>query len=80
MPKRPNYTPPEEDPDLWVSPNHTLKGNRGERGWDHRLVPPNSSRFLELADIALGLKKPTKKKAAAAGTHQTDKTEPYSQR
>jgi len=62
-------------------PNHSLKGDRGERGWDHRVIPPNSGRLLELADIALGLTMPARKKkakAAAAGTHQIDKSEPYS--
>jgi hypothetical protein len=66
--------------ELWVSPNHSVKGNRGERGWGHRIIPPNSGRLLELADIALGVKKPSRKKArAAAATHQSGKSEPYSQ-
>lgn len=68
--------------DLWVSPRFSLKGRDGERAWDHRHVgDPNSARFLELADVALGLKKPEpKKKAASAGaSHDTEqKTEPYS--
>jgi hypothetical protein len=41
--------------------------------------PPNSSRFLELADIAMGLKKPEpkKRKRAATGAHDVaSKTEP----
>ncbi|HEY7403348.1 MAG TPA: hypothetical protein VIB39_07495 [Candidatus Angelobacter sp.] len=75
----------EEDPkiskDLWIAPRYSLKGPAGERAWENRPGgPPNSSRFLELADIALGTKKPSmkKKKAAAASAHQTGKTEPYS--
>jgi hypothetical protein len=67
---------------LWVSPRSLLKGANGERAWDNRPGGvPNSSRFLELADLALGLKKPAprKKKAATAGTHISTKTDPYSQ-
>jgi len=69
--------------ELWVAANHSLKGDRGERGWDHRVIPPDSGRLLELADIALGLKKPERKKkaraaAAAAGTHHMVKSEPNS--
>lgn len=68
--------------DLWVSPRFTLKGENGERAWDHRQVgSPGSGRFLELADIALGTKKaePRKKRVAVGGTHDiADKTEPYS--
>ena len=71
--------------DLWVNPKSNLKGDRGDRSWENRAGgPPNTSRLLELADIALGLKKtePKKKRAAAAaagaGVHLTEKTEPYS--
>jgi hypothetical protein len=66
--------------DLWVAPRHSLKGPTGERAWDNRVGgPPNSSKFLELADIALGLKKRTPyKKRVAAGAHVTTKTERYS--
>ena len=39
----------------------------------------NSARLLELADLALGFKKPKiKKKKASAGIHSHEKTEPYS--
>jgi len=73
--------------DLWVNPKSNLKGDRGDRSWENRAGgPPNTSRLLELADIALGLKKPElkKKRAAAAaagagnGVRTTEKTEPYS--
>ncbi len=67
--------------DLWVSPRFRMKGRDGERAWDHRHVgDPSSARFLELADIALGLKKrePRKKVASASAAHDTSKTEPYS--
>jgi hypothetical protein len=66
---------------LWIAPRYSLKGPAGERAWENRLGGvPTSTRFLELADIALGLKKPGhhKKKNAAASAHDTIKTEPYS--
>jgi hypothetical protein len=66
--------------DLWIAPRFSLKGPAGERAWENRPGGvPNSSRFLELADIALGLKSPLphKKKGATASTHDRKKTEPY---
>lgn len=65
---------------LWIAPRYSLKGANGERGWDNHLGgPPNSRRLLELADIALGLKKPAQKeKAGPVELHETAKTEPYS--
>lgn len=65
---------------LWISPRHILKGPAGERAWENRPGgPPNSGKFLELADIALGIKKSSSKKSkSAAGTHITSKNEPYS--
>jgi hypothetical protein len=69
----------EKENELWVSPRFSLKGENGERAWDIRPTgPPNSSRFLELADIAMGLKKPAAKKNKKAPVHQTIKDEPYS--
>jgi|SRR5215472_2115639 len=79
MPKK--FKEPKVSKDLWIAPRYSLKGSSGERAWENRPGgPPNSSRFLELADIALGIKKPgvKKKKAASASAHQTSKTEPYS--
>ncbi|HZD94235.1 MAG TPA: hypothetical protein VE133_08275 [Candidatus Sulfotelmatobacter sp.] len=72
---------PKVSKDLWIAPRYSLKGPAGERAWENRLGgAPNSSRFLELADIALGTKKPSvkKKKTAPSNAHQTAKTEPYS--
>ena len=72
----------DSDDGLWVSPRSLLKGVAGERAWENRPGGvPNSSRFLELADLALGLKKPEprKKRAAAGSTHISTKTDPYSQ-
>lgn len=69
--------------ELWIAQRHSLKGPAGERAWENRLGgPPNSGKFLELADIALGLKKPESKNRRSAGgpgVHvSAHKTEPYS--
>lgn len=66
---------------LWVSPKSLLKGPAGERAWENRVGGvPNTARFLELADLVLGLKKPEpRKKRPAAGTHLTVKTGPYTE-
>ena len=69
--------------DLWVNPRSNIRGPDGNRAWDMsgNITPNNGARFLELADVALGLKKPApdKKKAAVAGLHSSDKRDPYSQ-
>ena len=77
MPRKGKPERPDGD-DLWVAPNHSFKGDRGQRGWDHLPVPLNDNRLLELADIALGVKKPERTKKRAANVHQTNKSEPYS--
>jgi hypothetical protein len=78
MPKKSGKRKSSSD-DLWIAPKHSLKGDRGERAWENRPGgPPNSSRLLELADIALGLKKAEPKKAKHKPIHDTNKTEPYS--
>jgi len=73
--------PAKKEPELWVAPRH-LRGQDGNRAWSTsgNISPNSGARFLELADIALGLKKSEtrKKQGATAGTHQTSKTEPYS--
>jgi hypothetical protein len=80
--KKTKSAPPEDlSKDLWISPRFTLKGQNGDRAWDHRQTGnPGSARFLELADIALGTRKPEtrKKRAHHLATHVTDKPEPYS--
>ena len=56
--------------DLWIAPKSNLKGDNGDRAWNDRRATPTGSRLLELADIALGLKKPEplkRRSAAAAG-------------
>jgi hypothetical protein len=66
---------------LWVAPRYSLKGPQGERAWENRPGgAPSSSKYLELADIALGLKKPEPalKNRRATDAHDTSKTEPYS--
>ena len=58
--------------DLWIAPKSNLKGENGDRAWNDRGATPTGSRLLELADIALGLKKPEparKPRAAAAGSN-----------
>jgi hypothetical protein len=69
------------DDGLWIAPRYSLKGPNGERAWENRPGGvPNSSKYLELADIALGLKKSDLafKKRSTAVAHVVAKTEPYS--
>jgi len=70
------------DDGLWIAPRYSLKGPNGERAWENRPGgAPNSGKYLELADIAMGIKKPDpafKKHSTAAGAHVISKTEPYS--
>jgi hypothetical protein len=66
---------------LWIADRYSLKGPAGERAWENRRGGvPSSSRYLELADIALGTKKPvrSKKPDHLHTAHDTHKTEPYS--
>jgi hypothetical protein len=66
---------------LWIASRYSLKGPAGERAWENRPGGiPSSSKYLELADIALGLKKPDPKfkKRTVFDAHVTSKTEPYS--
>lgn len=57
--------------DLWVNAKSNLKADNADRAWNDRTGSPAGSRLLELADIALGLKKPEplKKRRVAAATH-----------
>lgn len=67
--------------DLWISPTLSLRGRHGDRAWDRsgNLPPGAGMRLLELADIALGLKKHAPKaNRASAPPRQTTKSEPYS--
>ena len=75
--KRKSNQAPAED-ELWIAPRYSLKGANGERAWENRPGgPPNGQRMLELADIALGLKKPEAKKKPRGNPHHVQKTEPY---
>jgi hypothetical protein len=76
--KRQSNQMPVED-ELWIAPQYSLKGANGDRAWENRPGgPPNGQRMLELADIALGLKKPEpKKRPQGDRPHQLMKTEPY---
>ncbi len=76
MPKRAKHV---KSGDVWVNPKSNLKGPRGNRAFDERFGDHSSARYLELADVALGLKKPVaKKKRISIGAHgTTEKTEPY---
>ena len=68
--------------EMWINPNSTLKdSSRGEKRWDGSFTGIRTdARLLELADIALGNKKPrVNERNGSAGAHNLDpKTEPYS--
>ncbi len=66
--------------EMWINPNSTFRSSRGDRAWENRPGGvSNSARFLELADLALGLKKPeTKTKTVVSNVHPSETTEPYS--
>jgi hypothetical protein len=80
MPKKAKKGNNSAEPEMWIRPSSNLKGDRGERAWDGRTGGiPNSARYLDLADIALGRKKPeAKNKKTMSGIHSSKKTEPYS--
>jgi hypothetical protein len=52
--------------DLWVRPNYNLR-QESQRTNEANITPESGQRLLELADVALGLKKPgpTKRKSKA---------------
>ncbi|HKT52078.1 MAG TPA: hypothetical protein VJV96_17380 [Candidatus Angelobacter sp.] len=57
--------------ELWVRPNYNLRQER-RRQSDGNVTPESGQRLLELADIALGLKKPAadrRRKALSAEAH-----------
>jgi len=70
--QQPNSTPD----DLWINPNSTFK-TIARANSPHGA---SSSRFLELADIALGLKRKEleKQRTAPDEGRSTEKTKPYS--
>lgn len=44
--------------DLWVAEKTSLSRQQDLVAWSPRMVAPSDARLLELADIALGLRKP----------------------
>jgi hypothetical protein len=75
---RKSKRPLKDDPvkDLWINPRSNLRGPDGNRAWDNtgNIAPSSGSRFLELADIALGLKRPElKKRKTASAVTDSDK-------
>lgn len=75
-------TPIDLSKDLWISPRFNLRGKDGDRAWNpsSNLPPGAGARLLELADIALGNRKPTPNaENSSEATAQTKaKKEPYS--
>jgi len=79
--KKKGVSPEDAANDLWISPRLVRKTENGDRRWGGRDSENRSGeRFLELADIALGIRKPEarKKRPTGVSTHTTAKTEPYS--
>jgi hypothetical protein len=67
MPKKPNGgKAPDLSKGLWINPNLNLRGAQGNRA-DNRsnINPDNGARLPELADVALGLKKPAAREKRA---------------
>ena len=62
--------------DLWISPRLNMRGPEGNRGFsrDGNITPGDGARFLELADIALGLKKPQPIKSPSSARQRFQKT------
>jgi hypothetical protein len=53
--------------ELWIAPSSSLKRPVLQSDWKlPRVEPPESNRFLELADVALGLSTTGKRKRKAA--------------
>lgn len=49
---------PADREDLWVAEKTSLSRQQDVVAWSPRMVAPSDARLLELADIALGLRKP----------------------
>ncbi|HKE30979.1 MAG TPA: hypothetical protein VKD65_04580 [Candidatus Angelobacter sp.] len=68
-------TPTDLSKQMWINPHSNLKGPEGDRAWNNQgnISPGSGARFLELADVALGLKHPpaalTKKKPHTVVIH-----------
>ena len=59
--------------DLWINPRRNMRGIDGNRAWDTQgnISSSTGARFLELADIALGIKKVEPKKKREMRVHPT---------
>jgi hypothetical protein len=60
--------------DLWINPRSNIRGPDRNRAWQNsgNISPSSGARFLELADIALGLKKrASSEERASAGARRT---------
>ena len=57
--------------DLWINPRRNMRGIDGNRAWDTQgnISSSTGARFLELADIALGMKKIEPKKKRETRVH-----------
>lgn len=79
--KLPSSNGDELSKGMWINPRSNLK--RGsEAAWDKHSPLSTNARLIELADIALGLKKPQQRRkavaATAGATHEAgSKKEPY---
>jgi hypothetical protein len=49
---------PHKANDMWIAPKPSAVNGAATRKWSEPPAPPASSRLLDLADIALGTKKP----------------------
>lgn len=83
--RKPKVSESDLKKDLWINPRSNLRGPDGDRGrgTQGNISPSSGSRFLELGDIALGLKhpRPKRKKAATAandGHHVIDQAKGHS--
>jgi hypothetical protein len=65
--------PEPENPDMWINPKYNLGGGTYSNAFGEGQSTHNS-RFLELADVAMAVKKPVKKEVmmAAAGAASSD--------
>jgi hypothetical protein len=72
LPAERSELPPSGAEELWVRPNYNLR-QENQRPSEGNITPERGQRLLELADIALGLKKPAsakrKSKALSAEAH-----------
>ncbi|HEX9255704.1 MAG TPA: hypothetical protein VF938_09160 [Candidatus Angelobacter sp.] len=83
MAKKKKAKTTDRSEELRIAQRYSMKGPAGERAWENRPGgAPSSSRYLELADIGLGLKKSDshRKKSQLPSAHDRKKTEPYAPR